>query len=64
MEKFISARWDGSNMVDYHQKVSYDPKAETYELWDEYGGTCIDEVEFLRLVRCVKKHTPDWMEGL
>ena len=51
-------------MVDYHQKVSYDPKAETDELWDEDGGTCIDEVEFQRLVRCVKKHTPDWMEGL
>ena len=43
------------------QQVAFDPVSETYEIFDDYAGMCLDKAEIRRLFRAVKKHTPEWL---
>lgn len=47
-----------------YQNVAYDKRTGTYEIEDEYGSTCLEKIEVQRLIRCVIKNTPDWLEEL
>jgi len=44
--------------------VSYDPRTDDFEIDDEFGGTALDIPIVKRLLKLIKKHHPELLEGL
>ena len=45
----------------YDLKVAYDEKSDTYEIFDDYGGTCLSIREMKKLLKLVEKTHPDML---
>ncbi len=50
--------------LEMRTNVSYDPRTGDFEIDDEFGGTALDIPIVKRLLKLIKKHHPELLEGL
>jgi hypothetical protein len=53
---------DSCDDPKYDQHVSYDKKTDTYEIWDDEGGCCINLREAKKLVKIFRDTHPELLE--
>lgn len=55
----MTAMSDPSGNPKYDQKIGYDKFSDTYEIYDDYGGSTISIREMKKLLKCVKETHPE-----